>query len=91
MILYHVTTGSKLSVYRQTGMIKKPVRGYSTLIAAMAWAMSVGRQIIVRVEGTAKKMPDHGNKWGDAFWIDRDVKQFEVIFDARWRSYNNYY
>lgn len=90
MTLYHVTSGSKLNAYRQAGMIRKPVRGYSTLLAAMAWAMSVERQIIIKVEGSAKKMPDHGNKWGDAFWIGSDVTQFEVIFDARWKYYNDY-
>ena len=48
--LFHVTTGKKVKAYRQTGRINAPVRGFDTLPSAMAWAMRVGRKVIMRVE-----------------------------------------
>lgn len=35
-ILYHATTPKKARLYRQTGAILAPVRGFTTLQAAMA-------------------------------------------------------
>lgn len=34
-ILYHATTQKKAKQYRQTGQIKSPVRGFTTIEAAM--------------------------------------------------------
>ena len=38
MKLYHATTEKKAKLYRHTGAILAPVRGFTTLQAAMAWA-----------------------------------------------------
>jgi hypothetical protein len=83
MTLYHATTPKKAKMYRQTGHICKPVRGFTTLQAAMAWAMKVGRTVIYAVEGTAAhKLPDHHNRFGEAWWLDEDVKSFNCAFSA---------
>jgi len=70
--LFHATTGRKAKLYRQTGRINAPVRGFDTLMAAMAWAMKTGRKVILRVEPvTAPQMlPDHHNEYGRAWWTD---------------------
>ena len=70
--LFHVTTGKKAKLYRQTGQINAPVRGFDTLQAAMAWAMKVGRKVILRVEPvtTPQMLPDHHNDYGRAWWTD---------------------
>jgi len=83
--LYHVTTEKKARLYRQCGHIKKPVRGFTTLQAAMAWAIKVGRKVIYEVEAPDEdchKLPDHHNQWDDAWWIDADVTQLKCVFSA---------
>ena len=44
MLLYHATTEKKARMYRESGRIIKPVRGFTTLQGAMAWAIKVGRK-----------------------------------------------
>ena len=84
MTLYHVTTPKKAKCYRTNGFIQKPVRGFNTLMAAMAWAINTGRTVIYLVEGDpAYKLPDHHNKFGDAYWIDENVP-VEKIKCERW-------
>lgn len=74
MKLYHVSTPKKAKRYRDSGCIIKPVRGFDTLEGAMAWAIKTGRTVIYEVEGEpAYKLPDHHNKFGQAWWIDEDV------------------
>jgi hypothetical protein len=74
MKLFHVTTERKARLYRETGCIRKPVRGFDTLLAAMAWAMRSGRKVIYEVEVTAAhKLPDHHNAFGWAWWAEEDV------------------
>lgn len=70
--LFHVTTGRKAKLYRQTGRINAPVRGFDTLMGAMAWAMKTGRKVIMRVEPvvTPQLLPDHHNAYGKAWWTD---------------------
>jgi hypothetical protein len=80
--LYHATTERKARLYRETGYIRKPVRGFTTLQAAMAWAMKVGRTVIYEVEGEAHKLPDHHNRFGEAWWIDANVSEFTCVFSA---------
>lgn len=47
MKLYHATTQKKAKLYRISGAIHSPVRGFTSLQAAMAWAMKVGRVVII--------------------------------------------
>lgn len=83
MKLYHVTTEKKAKLYRDTGFICKPVRGFTTLQAAMAWAMQVGRKVIYEIEGgKAYKLPDHHNEFGEAWWFDEDICQFKKAYSA---------
>lgn len=83
MELYHVTTEKKAKLYHLTGHINKPVRGFTTLMGAMAWAMKVGRRVIYKVNGDkVYKLPDHHNEFGEAWWIDEDVKDFKKAFSA---------
>lgn len=85
MKLYHVTTEKKARLYRNTGHINAPVRGFTTLQAAMAWAIKVGRKVIYEVEGSkAYKLPDHHNAFGEAWWIDENipVKNIKCVFSA---------
>lgn len=74
--LYHVTTPKKARKYHETGAILKPVRGFTTLKAAMAWAIKTNRSVIYKVNAPdvyCYKLPDHHNKFGDAWWVDKDV------------------
>ncbi len=85
MTLYHATTPKKAKKYRETGCIYKPVRGFTTMQGAMAWAMKVGRTVIYEVQGRqAYKLPDHHNRFGDAWWIDEDVPldNIKCVFSA---------
>lgn len=85
MTLYHATTPKKAKLYRESGQIYKPVRGFTTLQAAMAWSMKVGRTIIYEVNGDpAYKLPDHHNAFGDAWWIDKNVPVSDIkcVFSA---------
>jgi hypothetical protein len=83
LILYHATTERMAKKYRQSWCIKKPVRGFTTLQGAMAWAIKVGRKVIYVIEGeTSYKLPDHHNEWGEAWWFDEDIKKFKCVFSA---------
>ena len=85
MILFHVTTEKKAKQYHESGKIYKPVRGFTTLQGAMAWAVKVGRKVIYQVDGEpAYKLPDHHNAYGDAWWIDNDVliDDIRCVFSA---------
>lgn len=84
-LLFHVTTGRKVKAYRMTGMIHAPVRGFDTLMAAMAWAMKTGRKVIMRVECVtpAQLLPDHHNEWGKAWWTgDVPVDRMRCAYSA---------
>ena len=85
MKLYHVTTEKKAKRYHESGCVQKPVRGFTTLQGAMAWAMKTGRKVIYQVDGyPAYKLPDHHNAYGEAWWIDEDVpiEQIKCVFSA---------
>ena len=83
MILYHATTPKKARLYRRSGHIKKPVRGFTTLQSAMAWALKTHRTVFYQIEGDpAYKLPDHHNRFGEAWWIDEDVTDFKCVFSA---------
>ncbi len=83
MKLYHVTTQKKAKLYRASGFIRKPVRGFTTIQGAMAWAIKVGRKIIYEVESSkAYKLPDHHNQFGEAWWIDENCVSFKCVFSA---------
>ena len=85
MTLYHVTTPKKAQRYKETGAILAPVRGFTTLQGAMAWAIKTGRTVIYKVDGEpAYKLPDHHNKFGEAWWIDLDipVENIKCVFSA---------
>lgn len=83
MKLYHVTTPKKAKKYRDTGFIKCPVRGFTTIAAAMAWAIKSKRSFIYEINGEpAYKLPDHHNELGEAWWIDDNIIEFKCVFSA---------
>ncbi len=83
MKLYHATTQKKAKKYRESKCIKSPVRGFTTLQGAMAWAMKVGRTVIYEIDcPNAHKLPDHHNRFGEAWWNDGDVTNFKCEFSA---------
>lgn len=84
VVLYHATTPKKARLYRQTGRIIKPVRGFDSLFAAMAWSIKVGsRPIILEVKcKSVHKLPDHHNQFGEAWWSDEDVTDWKCVFNA---------
>lgn len=85
MTIYHVTTPKKAKAYNDSRCIHKPVRGFTTLQGAMAWAIKVGRTVIYEVNGDpAYKLPDHHNAYGEAWWIDNDVpiESIRCVFSA---------
>lgn len=82
-VLYHATTPRKAKRYRETGHIKSPVRGFTTPMAAMAWAMKTGRTVIYEFDTTdPHKLPDHHNEFGDAWWNDGHVHSFRCFYSA---------
>ena len=83
MKLYHVTTQAKVKKYHESGRIIAPVRGFDTPMAAMAWAIKVGRRVILEVwAGDAHKLPDHHNKFGNAWWNDNDIHFWECFYSG---------
>lgn len=83
MILYHVTTQKKVKAYHESGQIHAPVRGFTTLMGALAWACKTGRTVILTIEGSpAYKLPDHHNAYGDAWWIDAPISSWRCAFSA---------
>lgn len=74
MKIFHVTTEKKAKLYRQTGYIKKPIRGFSTLLGACVWAMRVGRRVIYECDVThTYPLPDHHNPYGIPLWTDENI------------------
>jgi hypothetical protein len=83
MKLYHATTPKKVKAYRHTGHIISPVRGFTTPMAAMAWAMRVGRTVIIEFEAdNPYKLPDHHNPFGEAWWNDGNVSDYRCYYSA---------
>lgn len=83
MKLYHACTPKKAQLYRSSGAIHAPVRGFTTIVAAMAWAMKVGRTVILEFEADKPhKLPDHHNQFGEAWWNDGDVRDWNCAFSA---------
>ena len=84
--IYHCTTPKMARKYRQTGHIIAPVRGFDSLMAAMAWCIKTGRTVIYRVKAPVQdrihKLPDHHNKFGEAWWIEDNVSDFKCVFSA---------
>lgn len=83
MILYHATTPKKARLYRESGRIIAPVRGFTTIEGAMAWGMKVGRSVVLKFEATKPhKLPDHHNEFGEAWWNDGDITDWTCRFSA---------
>lgn len=83
MILYHATTPKKARRYRESGRIIAPVRGFTTVEAALAWCCKVGRSVVLEFSATAPhKLPDHHNRFGEAWWNDGDVREWRCVFSA---------
>lgn len=83
MKLYHCTTPKKGKLYRQTGYIKAPVRGFNTVEGALAWCIKVGRSVVYEIDVEKfHKLPDHHNKFGDAYWSEESVKEFKCIYSG---------
>ena len=83
MKLYHATTPKKAANYRHSARIIAPVRGFTTLIAAMAWACKVGRTVIMEIDAPhSYKLPDHHSIYGEAWWNDGDVTEWTCVFSA---------
>lgn len=83
--LYHCTTQKKAKGYRETGHIIAPVRGFDTMAAALAWCVKTGRTVIYRIPAGAEfchKLPDHHNRFGSAWWLDKNVENFTCVFSA---------
>lgn len=84
MVLYHATTPKKVQHYHASGRIIAPVRGFTTLQAAMAWACKTGRSVVLAVQGEdCHKLPDHHNAFGEAWWIDHDVSAWRCVFSPK--------
>ena len=84
MLLYHATTPKKVQHYHASGRIIAPVRGFTTLQAAMAWACKTGRSVVLAVQGEdCHKLPDHHNAFGEAWWVDHDVSAWKCVFSPK--------
>jgi hypothetical protein len=83
MKLYHATTPKKAKLYRHSGAIHAPVRGFTTLDGALAWACKTGRTVILSFDADKPhKLPDHHNIFGSAWWNDGNVTDWECVFSA---------
>ena len=90
MTIYHATTPKKENRYHNSGAILSPVRGFTTMEAAMMWALKTGRTIIYKVDGEkAYKLPDHHNSLGEAWWIDCNISINNIKRIAVKQSLNN--
>ena len=80
--LYHCTTPKKAQLYKSTGHIIFPVRGFTTVEAAMLWSMKTRRTVIYEIDTSNEeniyKLPDHHNQFGDAWWIERNINTSEL-------------
>lgn len=84
LTLYHATTPKKVQRYHASGRIIAPVRGFTTLPAALAWACKTGRTVVLEVQGyDCHKLPDHHNAFGEAWWIDHDVLAWKCVFSPK--------
>lgn len=84
MKLYHVTTERKMRKYHESKCIRAPIRGFTTLMGAMAWAIKVNRQVILEIDSSdCHKLPDHHNKWGEAWWVDHDVTNWKCVLSPK--------
>lgn len=84
MKLYHVATEKKAELYRQNQYIKKPVRGFNTFMGAMAWAIKTGRKVIYEINSDKiYKLPDHHNKYGEAYWADENIYEFSCVLSPK--------
>jgi hypothetical protein len=84
-ILYHCASNKLAKKYRLSGCIQAPVRGFDSLMGAMAWCIKVGRTVIYEIRSipdTTYKLPDHHNQFGSAWWIDANVENFKCVFSA---------
>jgi hypothetical protein len=82
-VLYHVTTPKKAKLYGYSQKIIAPVRGFTTQMAAMAWACKTGRTVIIAFNTTRPhKLPDHHNIFGEAWWNDADITNWSCVFSA---------
>ena len=83
--LYHITTPKKAKLYRESGRIISPFRGFTTIMGAMAWGLKVQgtRTVILEIEcDNPHKLPDHHNQFGEAWWNDGDVTVWKCIYSA---------
>lgn len=84
--LFHCTTPKKAKLYRETKHIISPVRGFDTFQTALAWCVKTGRTVILELEGWEQdyihKLPDHHNKYGNVFWVDKNITEWKGVFDA---------
>lgn len=85
MVLYHVTTGKKAKLYRSGLQIASPVRGFDSLIGAMAWAIKTGRKVIYEIRPLVQPqlLPDHHNEFGNAWWTESvPVERIKCVFSG---------
>lgn len=81
--LYHATTQKKVQMYHESKTIRSPVRGFTTLMGAMAWSMKTNRNVILQIEAyNPHKLPDHHNEFGEAWWNDGDITEWKCVFSA---------
>ena len=83
--LYHVTTEKKAGLYRTSGRIIAPVRGFDSEVAALAWAVKTGRRVVLAIQVDAEEvhlLPDHHNRYGSAWWTPSDVTVWKGHFNA---------
>ena len=84
--LYHCTTPKKAKLYRKTGFIKTPVRGFDCYEAALAWCVKTQRTEILELNGWEQdnihKLPDHHNQFGTAYWVDENVVSWKGFYSA---------
>jgi hypothetical protein len=83
-VLFHVTTPKKVRAYHASKRIIAPVRGFTTLLAALAWGCKTGRSVVLEVSGQdCHKLPDHHSHFGEAWWIDHDVAEWKCVFSPK--------
>lgn len=64
MIVYHVTSLTKLNKYLKSGQINPPVRAWENIQQAERMSISTGRRIILRLKfpNNADKLEGHFNQ-----------------------------
>ena len=85
VVVYHVCGASKLSRYIRAGVIKPPVRAWTTIIEAERFSKQTGRPIILRLKFPADAKVLEGHR-GMARYIEQPYPVGDMFGSKIWEA-----